>query len=72
MVNVIPYISYRRPIDKNRRESFGKQKLPAAYIVHIFFNKFMLHIWVKPKLSVGWHKKYNSGAGELLWIERYT
>jgi hypothetical protein len=42
-----------------------------AYIVHLLFQRFMLHIWLKPKFSIGFHKKLSAPKGQFLWIKKY-
>jgi len=43
-----------------------------AFIIHILFRKYMLHIWTKPKKSVAWHRKLDSQKGKILFIEKYN
>jgi len=42
-----------------------------AYMIDFFFKKYMLHIWLKPRIDIGFHKKVLSPKGKIFWIEKY-
>lgn len=43
-----------------------------AFVVHLLFKKYMLHIWTRPYRAIGWHRKRDGLRGKLFWIEKFN
>ena len=43
-----------------------------AFIVDLLGKRYMLHVWLKPYFSIGWHRKRDGLAGKMFWLERYN
>ena len=46
--------------------------LCKAFIIDLLGKRYMLHIWLKPYFSIGWHRKHDGRTGKLFWIEKYN
>jgi len=42
-----------------------------GYVVDIFKKSYMLHIWTKPKISFGWHRKTDCPNKKIFGVQRY-
>lgn len=49
--------------DTSNLENEGVMKC-HAFIVHLFFRKYMLHIWTSPYRKVAWHRKRDNLPGK--------
>ncbi len=51
---------------------FNKKTMVChAFIIDILWQKFMLHIWLKPRFEISFHKKNTPMDKRLFWIEKY-
>jgi len=60
-------------LTKNNKTKINNESVMNchAFIIHIFFKKYMLHIWTHPYFSLAWHRKHDGLIGKLFWIERF-
>lgn len=61
-------LDYDLGFAKNDKNSL----LCKAFIVDLFTKRYMLHIWLKPYLSIAWHRKTDGLTGKLFWVEKFN
>lgn len=52
-------------------EFIDQPPICRGYIVDLFKKSYMLHIWTKPKISFGWHRKTDGPNKKIFGIKRY-
>jgi len=52
----------------DRRESV---MFCRAYIIDFLGKRYMFHIWLRPRLEFGWHRKRDGIKGKIFWVEKY-
>lgn len=65
--------AWDRMFSKERilKKTEKKSTICYGFVIHFLFNRYMLHIWLKPRFSVGFHKKIFGPKGRFFWIEKY-
>ena len=53
------------------RDFIEKPAICRSYIVNIFRKSYMLHVWTRPKFSIGWHRKNDGPNKRLFWVQKY-